>query len=96
LAYLLEKLNGMKDDVGSVLDNTMLVYGSAISDGNAHNHDNLPVLLCGKGGGTIKGGQHLRYPNNTPMNNLFLGMLDRAHVPVASLGDSTGRLTNLG
>lgn len=96
LAYLLEKLNGMKDDVGSVLDNTMLVYGSAISDGNAHNHDNLPVLLCGKGGDTIKGGQHLRYPDNTPMNNLFLTMLDRAHVPVASLGDSTGRLTNLG
>lgn len=95
LAYLLERLQGLRDVEGTVLDNTMIVYGSAIADGNAHNHDDLPVLLCGRGGGTIKSGRHLAYPKNTPMNNLFLAMLDRARVPVASLGDSTGRLTNL-
>ncbi|HTE20427.1 MAG TPA: hypothetical protein VK689_18840, partial [Armatimonadota bacterium] len=75
--------------------NTMIVYGSAISDGDRHNHENLPILLAGRGGDTIKAGRHVVYPKNTPMNNLFLSMLDRMNVPCASLGDSTGRLNHL-
>ena len=85
------------DDVGgSLLDNTMLVYGAGISDGNRHNHDDLPILLAGGGGGAIKtGGQHVVYPQNTPMTNLFLSMLDRVGVRVEKLGDSTGKLNGL-
>jgi hypothetical protein len=73
----------------------MIVYGSGISDGNRHNHDDLPVLLLGKGGGSIKPGRHLKYASKTPMNNLFLSMLDRMGSPVESLGDSKGRLSGL-
>jgi len=95
-AYFLQKLDSIKEGNGTLLDNCMLVYGSGISDGDRHNHDDLPILLAGRAGGTIKAGQHLVYPKNTPMNNLFLAMLDRMKVPVHSLGDSTGRLENLG
>ncbi len=95
-AYLLQKLATIKEGPGSVLDNCLFVYGGGISDGNRHNHDDLPILLVGKGGGTVKGNQHLRYPRNTPLNNLYLGLLDRMQVQCHSLGDSTGRLTNLG
>ena len=95
LGYFLNKLQSTREGDKTMLDNVMLVYGSGISDGNAHNHDDLPILLMGKGGGTIKGGRHLVYPRNTPLNNLWLSMLDRMSVPCYSLGDSTGRLTNL-
>jgi len=95
LAYLLEKLKSIKEGNGTLLDNCMIVYGAGISDGDRHNHDNLPVLLAGRGGGTIKPGRHVRYPDNTPMANLFMGMLDRLHVPADHVGDSTGRLDNL-
>jgi hypothetical protein len=95
-AHLLQKLDSMPEGNGTVLDNTMLVYGSGIGDGDRHNHDDLPIILAGKGGGTIQSGRHLVYPKDTPLNNLFLSMLDRANVPCASLGDSTGRLNNLG
>jgi len=94
-AYFLERLRSIKEGERTLLDNSMIVYGGAISDGNRHNHDDLPVLLAGKGGGTIKSGRHVKYPKNTPMNNLFLSMLDRMQVPVQSLGDSTGRLADL-
>jgi uncharacterized protein DUF1552 len=94
-AYFLGRLRAIKEGNGTLLDNCMLVYGGAISDGNRHNHDDLPVLLAGRAGGTIKPGRHVRYPRNTPMNNLFLSMLDRMKVPCQSLGDSTGRLPNL-
>jgi hypothetical protein len=95
LAYLLEKLKGVREGDGTLLDNCMIVYGSGISDGNRHNHDDLPVLLAGRGGGTIKAGRHVRYPKETPLTNLYLSMLDRAGVPTQRLGDSTGRLTSL-
>ncbi|MBM3947227.1 MAG: DUF1552 domain-containing protein [SAR202 cluster bacterium] len=95
LAYILKKMKAIKEGPGTLLDNTLLVYGCGISDGNRHNHDDLPVLLCGRGGGTIQSGRHLRYEQNTPMNNLFLSVLDRVGVPCHSLGDSTGRLNNL-
>ena len=73
----------------------MIVYGSAIADGNRHSHHDLPILLAGKGGGTIASGRHLVYPKETPLNNLFLSMLDRMDAGVDSLGDSTGRLKDL-
>jgi len=94
-AYFLNKLKSMPEAGGNVLDNSMILYGSGISDGNRHNHDDLPIILVGKAGGKITTGRHVVYPHNTPLNNLFLSMLDRMQVPVHSLGDSTGRLSNL-
>ena len=73
----------------------MIVYGSGISDGDRHNHDDLPILLAGKGGGTIKPGRHLKVQPQ-PLNNLFLSMLDAMGVRQDRLGDSTGRLGQLG
>jgi len=76
-AEFLDKLAAIPEGDGSVLDHSMIVYGSGISDGNRHNHDDLPVLLAGKGGGTIKTGRHVVYPRRTPLNNLYLSMLER-------------------
>jgi hypothetical protein len=95
LAYLLEKLKNINEGGSSLLDNCLILYGSGISDGNRHNHDDLPILLIGKGGGTVTTGRHVRYPKETPLNNLFLSMLDRVESPVDHLGDSTGRLPDL-
>jgi hypothetical protein len=95
LAYLLGKLKSVKEGDGTLLDNCMIVYGSGISDGNRHNHNDLPILFAGKGGGTLKTGRHLRYPKETPLMNLYLCMLDRVGVHVDSFGDSKGRLTGL-
>lgn len=95
LAYLLEKLNGIQEADGTVLDNSMIVYGCCISDGDRHNHDELPVLFAGRGGGTIKSGRHIRYPEETQMTNLFMCMLDRLGLHEDHFGDSTGRLDNL-
>jgi hypothetical protein len=95
LAYLLEKMQSIKEGSGTLLDNSMVVYGGGISDGNRHNHDDLPILLAGKGGGTFRTARHVRYPRNTPMNNLFLAMLDRMGVAAENIGDSTGRLDQL-
>ena len=74
----------------------MIAYGSAIGDGNRHNHDDLPVLLAGRGGGTIKTGRHTRVERETPINNLWLAMLERMGAPTKQLGDSTGILQGLG
>jgi len=79
-----------------LLDNCMIVYGSGISDGNAHNHDDLPILLAGRGGGTIDTGRHLKFDHETPLNNLYISMLDRMGVPAGKVGDSTGKLVELG
>jgi hypothetical protein len=95
LAYLVRRLKEVPEGDGTLLDNCMLVYGSAIGDGNRHNHDNLPILVVGKGGGTLKTGRHLVYPRNTPVNNLWLSMLERIGAPTSQLGDSTGRLPGL-
>jgi hypothetical protein len=95
LAYLLSKLKAIKEGNGTLLDHCMIVYGSGIGDGDRHNHDDLPILLAGKGGGTLKTGRHIRYAKETPLMNLYLNMLDRMDVPVDSFGDSTGRLTEL-
>jgi hypothetical protein len=93
--YLLDKLKSTPDHEGSLLDNSMILYGSSISDGNVHTHDKLPLLLAGGGGGKIKGGRHLIYPQPTPMNNLLLSMLDKAGVNVEQFGDSNGRAQGL-
>jgi hypothetical protein len=95
LAYLLGKLKDVKEGAGTLLDNCLIAYGSGNSDGNAHNHDNLPILLAGKGGGTVKPGRHIRYAKETPVNNLWLAMLDRVGGHVDQLGDSTGQLAGL-
>ncbi len=94
-ARFLERLNGISEGGGTLLDHSMIVYGSAIADGNRHSHHDLPILLAGKGGGTIASGRHLVYPKETPLNNLFLSMLDRMDAGVDQLGDSTGRLKGL-
>lgn len=96
LAYLLQKLNGVSEGESTLLDHAMIAYGSGNSDGNRHNHDDLPILLGGGGCGTLKGGRHLRYPDETPLANLWVSMLDRMDVDVARLGDSTGGLKDLG
>lgn len=95
LAYILEKMATIKEPTGTLLDNSMIVYGAGISDGDRHNHDDLPILIAGRGGGTIKTGRHMQFSANTPMNNLFVSMLDRMGVPIESLGDSNGKLSEL-
>ncbi len=95
LAYLLQKLDATPEGDGTLLDHSMITYGSGNSDGNAHNHDNLPVLVAGTGCGTIKTGRHIRYAKETPLNNLWLSQLDRMEVDIDRLGDSTGTLPDL-
>jgi hypothetical protein len=92
LAYFLGKLKATREGEGTLLDHAMIVYGSGISDGDRHNHDDLPILLAGKGSGTIRSGRHVKLDKSTPLNNLYLAMLDRMGAPVDRLGDSTGRL----
>ena len=93
--YLLGKLKSVKEGDRTLLDNTMLVMGSGIGDGNAHNHDNIPLVMFGKGGGTVTTGRHVEYPSETPVANLYLAMLDRLGVQTEKLGDSTGKLLDL-
>ncbi len=95
LAYMLNRMKNIREGEGTLLDNCMIAYGSGNSDGNRHNHDDLPILQIGRGSGTIRTGRHLRYANNTPLNNLWLSMLDRVNSAVDRLGDSSGRLANL-
>jgi hypothetical protein len=90
-SYMLDKLDKIKEGNGSVLDNSLIAYGSGNSDGQKHNHDNLPLILLGKGGNTIKTGRHMD-ATGTPINNLWLSMLDHAGASDNKLGDSTGRL----
>ncbi|MEZ5325244.1 MAG: DUF1552 domain-containing protein [Verrucomicrobiales bacterium] len=94
-AYILKKMKSVKEGDGTLLDNSMIVYGSGIGDGNRHNHDDLPVIVAGRAGGTITPGRHIQVSPDTPMCNLFNSMLDRAGVPVDFFGDSTGRLREL-
>lgn len=91
-AYFLRKLKDTKEGDANLLDNSMILYGSAISDGNRHNHDDLPILLAGKGGGTINTGRHIIQPNETPLNNLFMSMADRMGAKLDRIGDSKGTL----
>jgi hypothetical protein len=92
LAYILDKMRSIAEGDKTLLDQALIVYGSGNSDGNRHNHDNLPILLCGSGGGKIKTGQHLKYPKETPLMNLYLAMFEAIGCPAKSFGDSTGAL----
>ena len=94
-ARFAKKLAEMPDGDGSMLDHSILIYGSNMSDSNAHDHFPLPMALVGGGCGKIKGGQHLRYPDRTPVSNLFVTVLARAGVPVEALGDSTGQFSEV-
>ena len=94
-AYFLEKLKSVREGDGTLLDNCMIHYGSGISDGNQHLHTNLPIILAGRGGGTITTGRHLRVADKTPMTNLYLSMLDRMGVSAERIGDSTGKLESI-
>jgi hypothetical protein len=95
-ARFLRTLDGMKDADGtSVLDNSMIVYGSAIGDGNRHNHDELPVVLAGGGGGSLTPGRHVQLDKSAPMTNLYMAMLNRMGVQAERVGDSTGVLEDV-
>lgn len=96
LAYLLDQLSAAPAGEGTLLDHTTVVYGSGISDGNRHNHEELPILVCGRGGGTLEPGRHLRFPRETPLANLYLSLLHKNGVRAARFGDSTGALPGLG
>lgn len=95
-AYFLERMKNIREGEGTLLDNCMVVYGSGIGDGDRHNHDNLPIIMAGRGGGTIQTGRHIKYESETPMNNLFMSMLERMNVHAQKIGDSTGKLVELG
>jgi len=92
LAYILDKMNSIKEGDKTLLENSMVVYGAGICDGDRHNHDDLPILLAGNAGGKIKKGKHIEVPKNTPMTNLFLSMSDKLGMDVEKIGDSTGKL----
>ena len=93
-AYFLNKLKKTNEGSGSMLDNTLVLYGSGISDGNKHNHDDLPVLLAG-GSGKFQTGRHVQYTQGAPVSSLYLSILDAAGVPTERFGDSQGRLDYL-
>src|SRR6202162_1653816 len=90
LTYLLGKLQTIPDGDGTLLDHSMVLYGSAMSDGNQHNHGPLPIILAGGASGRLKGGRHLRNAADTTMSNLLLAMLDKLGTPTEKFGDSTG------
>jgi len=92
-AYFLDRLASTKDGDGTLLDHSMVLYGSGMSDGNQHNHTDLPVILAGGASGRLKGGRHLRHPSNTPMANLLLAMLEKFDIGEEKFGDSSGPLS---
>ena len=100
-AEFLEKLRKTPDGDGNMLDHSMILYGSALSDPDRHNHENLPIVLAGRGSGTIKTGRHIKYDNafytkkEVPLSNLLLSLLDRMGIPAAGFGDSNGRAAHL-
>jgi hypothetical protein len=94
-AYLLRKLKGMKEGESTVLDNSMVLFASALSDGNSHNMHKLPLVLAGRAGGLLDAGQHLVYSEDTPASNLYMSMLDAFGAPVERFADSTGPLPGL-
>ena len=95
-AYFLAKMDSVVEANGrTLLDNSIVLYGSGLSDGNRHRHEDLPIILAGGGGGAIETGRRIIMPSETPMANLFLSMLDVVGTPVESIGDSSGRLPGL-
>ncbi len=95
LAHFLEKLRSTPDGDGNLLDHSLILYGSCMSNSNIHNHNPLPILMAGGAAGKLQGGRHLKYPDATPMANLLVSILEKAGVPQEHVGDSTGPLTDL-
>jgi hypothetical protein len=95
VAYFLGKLRAAQDGENNLLDNSMIVYGGGIGNGNLHNHERLPIFVAGGGAGTIQGGRHIEFKNDTPVSNLLRTVLDKAGVQTETIGDSTGLLTEL-
>jgi hypothetical protein len=95
LAYFMGQLRAIPEGEGNLLDNSMILFGSSISDGNSHNPNNLPIIVGGHAGGRIKTGQHVAAPKETPLCNLYTNMLDAFGAPVESFGDSTGRIAEM-
>ena len=94
-SYLLGKLRDSADDTGSILENSVVLYGSSLSDSNAHLHNNLPTVFVGGASGKLKGGRHLRVPDGTPMTNMLLSIADGLDVPMEKFGDSSGHLSDI-
>ena len=94
-SYLLGKLRDSADDTGSILENSVVLYGSSLSDSNAHLHNNLPTVIVGGASGKLKGGRHLRVPDGTPMTNMLLSIADGLDVPMEKFGDSSGHLSDI-
>jgi hypothetical protein len=94
-AYFLQRMKDTKEGEKSLLDSSMIVYGGGISDGNTHHHDRLPVILAGHGNGQLSSGRHIVLPEETPMTNLYLAMLDKMGVNAERVGDSTGVLAGI-
>ena len=92
-AYYLEKLRATQDGDGSLLDHMTLIYGAGMSDSNAHDPLNLPVIVAGGGAGNLKGGRHIKYPKDTPLANLHISLLGQLGVPLEKIGDSGGALS---
>jgi hypothetical protein len=90
--YFLEKLRATPDGDGTLLDHSLVLYGSGMSDGNQHNHTDLPIVVAGGASGRMKGGRHLRHPKNTPMANLLVAMLDTLGIDTEKFGDSNGEV----
>ena len=95
LARMIEKMKAIPEGDGTLFDNAMILYGSGISDGDRHDHVNLPILVAGSGGGRLKTGQHIRCRTETPMSNILLAMLQAGGVPIDQFGDSTESLRGL-
>jgi hypothetical protein len=95
MAHLLERLKTTPDGDGNLLDHSLILYGSAMSNSNIHNHGPLPIFVAGGVNGKMKGGRHLKYPENTPMANLLMTILDKTGIPQESVGDSTGSLSEV-
>jgi hypothetical protein len=91
----LKKLDAVQDGEGTLLDNVVLLYGSNMSNSNAHDHFPLPAVVVGGGMGRVRGGQHIKCEDHTPMTNLVLTLLHKADVPIDSLGDSTNTIAEL-
>ncbi len=94
-AYLVKKMAAMPEGDGTLLDHTLFLYGSGISDSNTHFHDDLPIALIGGKATGIVGGRYIRHPKGTPLANLYVSLLDKLGFPVEKFGDSTGKLARL-
>jgi hypothetical protein len=94
-ARFVEKLSRMPDGEGSLLDNSLFLYGSNMSNSNIHNQYPLPTVLVGRAGGAVKGGRHINFPERTPLSNVLLTMLQRSGVKIDKVGDSTGAIAEI-